>query len=127
MRNFYSCNVLKIAGLDRINSVSEGYLAIISRLYTEFPRGYVEPNVLLHLLYGDKHQSAQQMFKSKLPREWVVFFTIQWHTPEAQVQLRTLFGMLHFCFAPTSHLFIDEAAFHTAYQQFEKEQGKRDL
>ena len=113
-------NVLKIAGLNNCLSVGNCYLSTLTRLYAEFPRGYVEPDVLLHLLYGDRFASAKDFFKHRLPPDATVFFIIRWHTPEGHHQLRTLFTLLHLCFASYPNIFLDEAAFHHAYQEFEE-------
>ncbi len=118
-----NANALKVAGLTPVCSLKDCYFQTLQRLYAEFPRGYVEPDVLLHLLYGDRLASAQAFFKHRLPPHAVVFFTIRWHTSEGYDQLRVLFTLLHLCFASFPNIFLDEMAFHEAYTEFEKWRG----
>ena len=116
----YSCNVLKVIGLENVGSVKDCYLGTLKMLYGEFTRGYVEPLVLLFLLYGSHFEPSQQLFKRRLPPEALCFFTIPWDSPHCYNQLRILFSLLHICFASYPDFFIDEQAFHTAYNEFER-------
>lgn len=119
MKTPYSYNVLKVKGLDSVCSVKDCYLGILKMLYDEFTRGYVEPNVMLFHLYGSHFESSQLLFKRRLPPDALCFFTIPWDAPHCYTQLRTLFSLLHICFASYPDFFIDEEAFHAACSEFE--------
>lgn len=120
MKIAYPFNVLKVMGLNGVSSIKDCYLGTLKLIYGEFPRGYVEPYVLLFLLYGTKNESAQQFFLNRLPQEAVFFIRLPWGTPECGLQVRMLFTLLHFCFASYSNLFLDEYAFDVAYREFEE-------
>lgn len=121
----YPCsfNVLKVMGLNGADSVKDCYLGTLKLMYGEFPRGYVEPRVLLFLFYGSRYESAQKFFLYRLPPDATCFFTIQWSSPNCGAQLRTLFSLLHLCFASHPHIFIDEEAFGAALDEFDRGRG----
>lgn len=120
MKKPYSSNVLKVMGLDGVGSIKDCYLGTLKLIHGEFPRGYVEPHVLLFLLYGSRHASAQQFFLYRLPPDATCFFTISWESPHCAQQLRSLFSLLHLCFASYPDIFVDEYAFALAYEEFER-------
>lgn len=120
METLYPFNVLKIKGLNDVSSSNECYLGTLLLIYRKFPRGYVEAHVLLYLLYGNHHETAQQFFLQRLPHETTCFFPISWGETDCYTQVRTLFSLLHLCFASYPNIFIDEYAFHLAYDEFER-------
>lgn len=120
MKTLYPFNVLKVNGLNGVKSIKECYLGTLLLIYREFPRGYVEAHVLLFLLYGNRHETAQQFFLQRLPHEATCFFTIAWNSADCNTQIRSLFSLLHLCFASYPNIFIDEYAFHRAYDEFER-------
>ncbi len=124
--NTYPFNVLKVMGLNDVGGIKECYLGILKLVYGEFPRGYVEPHVLLFLLYGTRHASAQQFFLHRLPPEAVFFIRLPWGNPDCGLQVRMLFALLHLCFASYPNIFIDEYAFDVAYNEFEKWRNERE-
>ena len=120
METPYSCNILKVSGLNKVSSVKDCYLSTLQRLYIEFTRGYVEPDVMLFLLYGSRFESSQLLFKRRLPPDCLGFFTISWDSPHCLTQLRAIFSLLHICFSSYPTFFIEEEAFHAAYGEFEE-------
>lgn len=120
MKMTNACNVLKVVGLNDASSVKDCYLGTLKLIYGEFLRGYVEPRVLLFLLYGYRYESAQQFFLYRLPPDATCFFTIAWDSPDCGTQLRSLFSLLHLCFASYPSIFLDEYAFALAYEEFER-------
>ena len=120
MKYLSSFNVLKVQGLANITSIKDCYLATLQLIHTEFPRGYVEPRVLLFLLYGSHSESSQQFFISRLPPEATCFFIIPWDSPHCLVQLRILFSLLHLCFGLYPNILLDEFSFAEAYNEFEE-------
>lgn len=120
MKMTNACNVLKVIGLNDSSSVKDCYLGTLKLIYGEFPRGYVEPHVLLFLLYDNRNERGQQFFLYRLPPDATCFFTIDWESTGCSAQLCSLFSLLHLCFASYPSIFLDEYAFALAYEEFER-------
>lgn len=110
----YSNNVLSINGLNDVETPYDCYVATLKILYTEFPKGYTEPGILLHTLYADQSPRKQVQCRLKLFH----YSRIEWLTPNGYHTLLTIFSFLHLYFATYPNECLNYLAFEKAYKEF---------